>query len=119
FEQDLMPAQTGHFGLTLIRTSALKRLKKPWFHSIPDENGSWGTGRQDADIFFWNNFKKSGCTMMLAPKVKIGHLQLMCTFPGALEDDLRPVHYHMKDVLKGKLPEGCVPTVNSKHKVID
>ena len=30
-----------HFGLTVIRTEALKEVEKPWFLGVPNENGDW------------------------------------------------------------------------------
>jgi hypothetical protein len=36
---DTMPVKTAHFGLTLLRTSKLKQLPKPWFHSTPSPVG--------------------------------------------------------------------------------
>jgi hypothetical protein len=54
FEQDLTPIATGHFGLTLIKTEALKKMPRPWFWSQPTDDGGWGPGRVDADIYFWH-----------------------------------------------------------------
>ena len=41
---------TGHFGLTLIRTDAIREMKRPFFQGIPSPNGDWGEGRVDDDI---------------------------------------------------------------------
>jgi hypothetical protein len=109
FERDLMPIATGHFGLTLIRTEALRSLKKPWFVPIPDPQGSWHEGRQDEDIYFWNNFAACGFRLMMAPQVRIGHGQLMVSYPGRIEDNLKPVHCYVNDVMAGRIPEWCVP----------
>jgi predicted SAM-dependent methyltransferase len=80
-----------HFGLTLIRTSALRKLKKPWFIGQPGPDGGWGDGRVDDDIYFWENFRASGCKLYLANHVTIGHLQLMVTWAG---QDFSPVHQY-------------------------
>jgi hypothetical protein len=34
-DQDLVKLKTGHFGLTMIRASSLKSVKKPWFLGVP------------------------------------------------------------------------------------
>jgi hypothetical protein len=80
--QDTMPILTGHFGLTLFRVEALKRLPKPWFLAIPDAEGSWGEGRTDSDIAFWQRWREAGLTLHLANRVAIGHLQMVVSWPG-------------------------------------
>jgi hypothetical protein len=80
--EPLVPVNTGHFGLTLLRVSALKDLKKPWFWSRPDEDGEWKKGQKlDDDIYFWDNFKSSGKQLYLAPRLVIGHLELLIKWP--------------------------------------
>jgi hypothetical protein len=49
-----------HFGCTVISTAALKRTPKPWFLGKPNDDGEWGEGRRDDDIYFWENFRKAG-----------------------------------------------------------
>ena len=78
---------TGHFGLTPIRLSALAKIKKPWFQDIPDPDGDWGKRKTDADMAFWANWRDSGREVYLANQIRIGHMQLMVTWPGI---DLRP-----------------------------
>ncbi len=115
FRNDLTPIINGHFGLTLFRVASFARLKKPWFVGVPDLNGGWDDGRTDPDIYFWQNFYRSGLKTCLAPNVKIIHLQLMGTAPGTLEDHWKPVHCYITDLEKGKIPPGCVPTVEFKR----
>ena len=79
--KDTMPALHAHFGLTLIRTDALKRCKKPWFIHHPDEDGSWGEGRVDEDIHFWTNWHDSGNTLHIANHVTVGHIELVVSWP--------------------------------------
>ena len=81
WEKTAQPVDTAHFGLTLIRTSALRRMKKPWFLGVPGEDGDWGSDRVDPDIFFWNKFKASGNTLSICPQVAIGHAELVITWP--------------------------------------
>ena len=111
FYKELTPIVNGHFGLTIFRVSALKKCKRPWFLAVPDKNGGWEDGHLDEDIYFWRNFHNSGCQAYLAPKINIGHLQMMCTFPGEAKDGFKPIHCYITDVEHGKLPEHCVPKV--------
>ncbi len=106
---DLIQIVSGHFGLTLFRASAFKKLPKPWFHAQPNSDGDWGDGRQDADIYFWNKFATAGLKAFMANHVTIGHLQMMCTFAGKPEDNWKPIHLYMNDVEAGKMPDHCIP----------
>jgi len=107
FQKPLYEVVTAHFGLTLIRVAALKRMAKPWFQAVPDPTGGWGKGRQDEDIYFWNNFRRSGCRVFQANEVFIGHMQQVCTFSGLPRDNWRPIHVYMNDLIdKGPPPHG-------------
>jgi hypothetical protein len=117
FEKELMPVSGGHFGLTIFRVSALKKLKKPWFLPVPDSNSGWDEGRLDEDIYFWRNFCESGLQAYLAPKIGLAHLQLMATMPGRLENGLKPIHQYISELEKNGLPAWCEP-IPSKIKVI-
>jgi hypothetical protein len=78
------PAQivdTAHFGLTLIRTAALRRMEKPWFLGVPGEDGDWGSDRQDPDIYFWHKFRECGNKLAVCPQVAIGHAELVINWP--------------------------------------
>ena len=81
FQQNVYEVESGHFGLTVFRSKAFENLPKPWFQGIPDEDGSWGKGRVDADIFFWQRWRKSLRTVFAAPRVVIGHMQEMIAWP--------------------------------------
>jgi predicted SAM-dependent methyltransferase len=107
-EKDVFPIISGHFGLTVFRPSCFAKLKKPWFHGQPGPDGRWEEGRLDDDIYFWQNFKASGNKVYIANKVNIGHLQLLCTFPGHYTDNFKCVHVPLGDLNKPeKLPEHC------------
>jgi predicted SAM-dependent methyltransferase len=107
-QKDYLPIYTGHFGLTVFRCSALKKLKKPWFKAIPNEQGEWEDGRIDDDIYFWHNFKECGLNAGIAPISSIGHLQLVCTFPGRPEDGFKPIHVPINDLPDiNRIPEHC------------
>ena len=80
-EADTTPVATAHFGLTLIRTAGLRKMSKPWFHSVPSENGDWGDGHVDEDIQFWRRWEQAGLSLHLASRVAIGHAELMARWP--------------------------------------
>ena len=82
FEREISPIATGHFGLTLIRASALLKMPHPWFLPEPDKEGQWSKGKTDEDIYFWKLMAKSGGKAFLANHVTIGHLELVVTWPG-------------------------------------
>ena len=91
----------GHFGLTLIRVSALQRMARPWFHSTPDEEGRWSLKKEDDDIRFWRMAREADLRLGITPQVRIGHLQLVCTW---CDDDLQPVHQYLPDYAKRGRP---------------
>lgn len=81
FMKPLTRIATGHFGLTMIRTSSLAKLHKPWFKAEPDLNGEWEAGHIDEDIYFWLNAMSAGWKVCLANEVRIGHLQRIVAWP--------------------------------------
>ncbi len=81
FKQPLTRITTGHFGLTIIRVEAFRKLNKPWFLAIPDKDGEWNEGHVDEDIYFWHNAERSGWKVCLANEVRIGHLQNVIAWP--------------------------------------
>ncbi len=91
---DLFAVDAAHFGLTLIRTSALQHMPHPWFDATPAPDGTWTMGKVDADIQFWHSFRTVGCRAFLAPRVVIGHLELAVRWPG---QDLTLHWQHMYD----------------------
>lgn len=88
----LVPATVGHFGLTLIRVSTLRRMPHPWLHSTPGPDGRWSEQRIDADISFWNKLRAMGEQAYCAPRAVIGHLQQVITWPG---ENLLPHHQYV------------------------
>jgi hypothetical protein len=102
---DVLPCDSAHFGLTLIRTAALKDVPKPWFLCQPDPEGGYGDGRIDADVAFWHKLRAAGHKAGVTPHVAVGHLQLMVTWPGF---DLTPVHQYVSDWDKSGPPERCL-----------
>ena len=76
-ERDCIQVATAHFGLTLIRADALRKMERPWFKGEPAPDGSWGEGRTDDDIWFWRQADKAGLKSWITPKVRIGHAELV------------------------------------------
>jgi len=95
FEAVVQPVATAHFGCTLIRSEALKRTPTPWFLGTPKADGHWTDAaegeknRRDPDMHFWDQFRKGGNKLGIAPQVAIGHAELKFTWPGR---DLKPVY---------------------------
>lgn len=86
FKPDLLECHVAHFGLTMFRTSALKKMEHPWFMNVPDENGEWGEKKQDEDIYFWRKWRATGNTLYLANHVPVGHIESMITWPDSNMD---------------------------------
>ncbi len=94
FEPDIRRISSAHFGLTLIRTKSLLALSKPWFHSIPDDEGRWQDDKKtDEDVAFWKKFEDEGHALYLANRIVIGHAELMVRLPGK---DLQAFYYPMR-----------------------
>ena len=89
FSDPVTKCSTGHFGATLIRAEALKKLPHPWFLGTPNERGEWRDGKIDDDIAFWKKWNSHGLTVALANRVVIGHCELMVKWPGK---DWQTVH---------------------------
>ena len=100
FDKPVQPVETAHFGLTFIRTEALKRTKKPWFIATPNETGEWTGGHIDEDIYFWKEFAKAGNKLGLATQISVGHAELMITWPSRTVDGGK-VQQHTTDFWNG------------------
>jgi hypothetical protein len=70
-------AATAHFGLTLFRVEAIKKMAKPWFWSKPAPDNGWGEGRLDDDIYFWHQWREAGNSLFVHTGVRIGHIEEM------------------------------------------
>lgn len=97
---DIFRVKSCHFGLTIIRTSVLKEMPKPWLHHVPAPDGTWGDGRVDADVSFWHKMSKVS-PVYVSPRVNVGHMQRMVTWVGA---NWAPVHQHIDDYRKNGMP---------------
>lgn len=105
-QNGVIDIEHGHFGLTLIRLSHLHGLPRPLFRAIPDPDGGWGPLKVDEDINFWNQLNKYGRRVCMAPDVKIGHLQLMVTWPNG--DGAS--HQYVNDYKAKGRPSNCEVT---------
>jgi len=103
--RDALDCETGHFGLTLIRTDALRRLPHPWFLGAPNADGRWGDGRIDDDIHFWHLLGKHGGRIAACPRVRIGHIQTICTWPG---EHLEVLHQYVSKYNEDGRPPECM-----------
>lgn len=100
-DRNLLPVATGHFGLTIFRTETLRNHPHPWMQSEPNAEGRWRDGKVDADIQFWSKWRECGRTLYLAPRVVVGHLQELVTWPGR---DLKPVYQTLMEYDKAGKP---------------
>lgn len=105
FHTDAMTVNTGHFGLTLIRVDAIRALPKPWFLGVPNRDGEWADGRVDDDIHFWYRMRDANLRVCVCPKVRIGHLQNIVTWPG---EDLRTIHQYLTRFHDDGRPAECM-----------
>ena len=119
FERPLTKIAYGHFGLTILRVSAIKKLTRPWFLAVPDGNGEWKEGHIDEDIYFWQNAERVGWEVRLANEVRIGHLQNMIAWPKA---DFAPLHQYFGDWHEHGQPEeagGDLEVIERTENVLD
>lgn len=101
----LLPANTGHFGLTIFRASSLRKFPHPWMVPEPSREGRWDGGHTDADINFWQRFIKAGFKCCLAPRVVVGHLEHVVSWPGK---DLKPIFQREDDYAEVGIPAEVV-----------
>ena len=81
FDKPVQLVGTAHFGLTFLRTSALKKMPKPWFEATPNDEGEFTGGHIDEDVSFWHKWREAGNTLGMATGVSVGHCELMVTWP--------------------------------------
>lgn len=104
FYNEAIEIKNGHFGLTLIRLSALKDVPHPWFLGVPGKDGRWGDDRTDDDIYFWHMLRSRGLKVCATPKVRLGHLQLVITWP---MDDCSTRHQYLGRYHSDGRPPEC------------
>lgn len=94
-----------HFGLTLIRREVFEELPKPWFWSLPNDDGSWSANnRSDADITFWRMCGEKQIKVCQHGDVCIGHIIQGVKWPYAKGKGfcIQPVEHFMAT---GKPPD--------------
>ncbi len=105
FHQEAVRIKNGHFGLTMIRLEHLKDIAHPWFLGVPNEHGRWDENRTDDDIYFWHKLHAAGRTICATPKVRLGHLQLVITWP---MDDCAVRHQYLGKYHSDGRPPECM-----------
>jgi len=100
--RNLLPVSHGHFGLTIFRAEKLRAFDRPWMKPTPSPEGRWGDGKKDADIDFWHHWVATGRTLFLAPRIVVGHLQEMVTWPS---QDLTPIYQTIHDYDAAGMPQ--------------
>ena len=108
FTKVVQPVETAHFGLTFLRTAAIKKMPKPWFMAQANDQGEFSGGHTDEDIFFWKQFAKSGNKLGLATNISVGHAELMITWPSRTVEGGK-VQQHTTEFWNG----GRVPPENA------
>lgn len=110
FKQPVQPVLTAHFGLTFIRTEALKKMPKPWFVPSANAIGEYTPehgGYVDEDLYFWKSFCAVGNKLGMATNISVGHAELMVTWP-TREAKGPKIHQHTTEYWNSgqKAPEG-------------
>ena len=100
-QQDWFEVSSMHFGLTLIRMDSLRKLPKPWFLATPNANGDWEGDKVDDDIHFWKQTQKANWKIGVTPKVSIGHIETVATWPGP---KLQSLHQSTHNYLRSGKP---------------
>jgi hypothetical protein len=108
FTKPVQPVETAHFGLTFIRTAAIKKMPKPWFMASANEKGEFDGGHCDEDIAFWKSFAAAGNKLGLATNISVGHAELMITWPSRSVEGGK-VQQHTTDFWNG----GRIPPENA------
>ncbi len=116
FDAELLKVHIAHFGFTMIRVSALKKMEHPWFLSVPNKDNQWEDGKQDEDIYFWRKWNAAGNSLYLANHVAVGHIEALVTWP---DNEMQPIHQCPCDFWTDGKPENvwskkhCQNTVSS------
>ncbi len=102
FASDLLKVDVAHFGFTMFRVSALKKMAKPWFLNVPNKDGEWEDGKIDEDIYFWNKWRATGNSLYLASHVPVGHIEALITWP---DKEMGAIHQAPSNFWKDGKPE--------------
>ncbi len=99
-----IPVNTAHFGLTLIKCEALRRMEHPWFMGVPNKHGRWDEDRVDDDAYFWHKWREIGNTVYVANRCPIGHAEMTISW---LDKNLEQVRQSPEDYQKQGPPESA------------
>ncbi len=86
--------KSAHFGLTVIRVDALRRVEKPYFFGKPDSDGDWLTDKIDDDVWFWKQWEKAGNSLYIDPGSRLGHLEEVVTI---FDEQMQLQHIYPND----------------------
>lgn len=103
WKRECVPAKSAHFGLTVFRAAAFKKMAHPWFIGVPNEEGQWEEGRLDEDMNFWKKWGEVGNTLAVAPSVTIGHMELMALWP---DRNMKHIPQKVSEFWKSGPPDG-------------
>lgn len=106
FSEPVQPVATAHFGCTLVRTSIIKKMKKPWFEEKVDADGGYRKPHQDADMCFWKQLKAAGGRLGVATSVSIGHIEAKVAWP-SLKDKSGRIYSDPSAFWNGEDPDGA------------
>lgn len=106
FDVPVQRVATAHFGCTLVRTSILREMPKPWFEELVDEDGGYRKPHQDADMCFWKVLDAAGGRLGVATGVSIGHLEVKTAWPSLTASGGR-VYSDPSAFWAGESPEGA------------
>ncbi len=81
YGSELLKVHIAHFGFTMLRVEALKKMEHPWFLNVPNKDGLWEEGKQDEDVYFWRKWNAAGNSLYLANRIPIGHIEAFVTWP--------------------------------------
>lgn len=96
-EEDLIwdgnPIQvkSAHFGLTVLRVDAIRKVEKPYFCAKPDADGEWIADKIDEDVWFWKQWEKAGNSLYIDPGCRLGHLEEVIT---VFDDNMQLKHVY-------------------------
>ncbi len=93
-EGEVVPLMSGHFGLSVLSGVAMRKLPHPWFVHRLDADGRHSETSTDADIVFWEHFRKSGFKIGMASHVSIGHGEYVGVFA---DQGFRPTFQYLSD----------------------
>jgi hypothetical protein len=99
--REMIPIDTGHFGLTFLRSTALSSMSKPWLQHSANDQGEYAEGKIDEDVYFWRKFKAEGKRAYLATKIVLGHLELMVKLP---DKELNAIYQPVSEYHKSGKP---------------